>query len=153
MTPSKEDQRFAELVKSVAFWAVALIGLLFITAPKVNAADEQILASVVSSSPYYGKRQNYTKHCVEGTDRCFLIGDTPEYYVTTFTNGRAQLTVLTSAQFPIDVWFDIVRNCDTGTCYYRSAIMSSYQSPESLAIDEIQKREQLRYLLNPKRMY
>ena len=31
--------------------------------------------------------------------------------------------------------------------------MSQYQSPESLAIDEIQKREQVRYLLDPKRMY
>lgn len=153
MMNSQKDKFCSEIIKAVAFWFVAFVFALFFTAPKAEAADETVLASVISSSPYYGKRQNYTKHCEEGTTRCFLIGDTPQYYATIFTNGRVQFTVLTAAQFPIDVWYNVVRNCDTGTCYYRSAIMSDYQSPETLAIDEIQKREQIRYLLDPKRKY
>ena len=153
MTTSEKDKTYAKMISTVAFWIVAMVFCLFITGPNAQAADEEVLVSVISSYPYYGKRQNYTKHCVEGTTRCFLIGDTPQYYATIFTNGRVQFTVLTAAQFPIDVWFNVVRNCDTGTCYYRSAIMSEYQSPETLAIDEIQKREQLRYLLDPKRKY
>lgn len=148
-----EELRLINVAKDAMFWIIVLLSLLWFTTPNAKAADEEIVAAVISSTPYYGKRQTYSKHCVEGTTRCFLIGDTPQYYATTFTNGRVQFTVLTVAQFPIDVWFDVVRNCDDGKCVYRSAIMSQYQSPESLAIDEIQKREQVRYLLDPKRMY
>lgn len=153
MTSSERIDKFlAELFKSVVFWVVAAICFLSLSAV-CYAEDEHILAAVVESNPYYGKSQNYSKRCIEGTTRCWLIGDPPEYYATTFTNGRLQFTILTAAQFPHDLWFDIVRNCDSGKCAYKSAVLSQYQSPETLAIDEIQKQEQLRYLLNPKRMY
>ena len=142
-------------VNAVIFWAVVLIIALFVTKP-AQAADETLLVNVVQSSPYYGKNQKYNKECYEldnGNTRCFLVGETPKYYATTFTNGRQQFTILTVAQFPHDVWFEVIRNCDTGKCKYKSAIMSKYQSPETLAIDEIISREQQKYLNNPRRLY
>jgi hypothetical protein len=139
-------------VKATLFWLIVLLSAAFFTAP-VYADDEQILAQVSSSLPYYGKNQKYSKQCLEGTSRCWLIGEPPKYYATTFTNGRQQFTILTLAQFPHDLWFDVVRNCDTGKCYYHSAILSEYQSPETLAIQEILQREQHQYLNNPHRLY
>lgn len=146
-----------ELIKSVVFWAIVLIAALFITRP-AQAADELLLVNVVQSEPYYGNGQEYKKECVQvdnGNTRCFLVGQPPKYYATTFTNGRQQFTILTKAQFPHDVWFEVVRNCDGpgDDCTYKSAIMSQYQSPETMAIDEILAREQRRYLNNPRRMY
>lgn len=156
MSNSKLDFHI-ETFKSVVFWAVVLIAALYFSKPAV-AADEVILANVIQSAPYYGEGQEYKKQCValtDGNTKCFLMGQPPKYYATTFTNGRLQFTILTKAQFPHDVWFEVVRNCDgpEDDCVYKSAIMSKYQSPETMAIDEILSNEQRRYLNNPRRMY
>lgn len=152
---SAEDDyhRIIDQLASFIFWMLLLGLILRFGVPFAHAEDELVVANVVSSVPYYGKNQTYSKQCLEGTNRCWLIGDPPKYYATTFTNGRVQFLILTVAQFPHDVWFDVIRNCDTGKCVYKSAIMSKYQSPETLAIDEIVSREQTRYLQNPRRMY
>ena len=133
---------------------LCLISLYF-TRP-AQAADEVVVANVVQSTPYYGKNQGYHKECITneyGNEKCFLVGDMPKSYVTTFTNGREQFTMFTQVQFPHDVYFDVTRNCDSGRCVYKSAIMSQYQSPETMAIDEIIAREQQRYLNDPRRLY
>lgn len=151
----QDHTHFIRTVQAAVFWMVVLIGALFLTKP-VYAADERLLAQVLTSSPYYGKNQKYEKECYaldDGNTKCWLMPQPPKYFATTFTNGRQQFTVLTTAQFPHDQWFDVVRNCDTGKCYYKSAIVSEYQSPETRAIDEILTREQQRYLNNPRRLY
>lgn len=151
-----QDRVVKESHNRVVFFLVFLSILsLYFTRP-AEAADETVLVNVVQSTPYYGKNQKYNRECVQLTDgntKCFLVPEMPDYYATTFTNGRIQFTILTAAQFPHDVWFNVVRNCDTGKCEYKSAIMSEYQSPETMAIDEILAREQQRYLNNPRRMY
>ena len=139
-------------VKSVIFWAVALATMLFFTGP-VKAADDVVVAAVVESNPYYGANQEYVKYCKPDTHKCWLVPMPAEWFATTFTNGREQFTILTKAQFPHDIWFDVTRNCDTGECTYKSAILSSYQSSETLAIQEILQREQQKYLQNPNRLY
>lgn len=153
LSAAEDYSRIVDQAASFIFWMLIFGLVLRFGVPSAQAADETVVASVVSSVPYYGKNQTYSKQCLEGTNRCWLVGDMPKYYATTFTNGRVQFLILTVAQFPHDVWFDVVRNCDTGKCVYKSAIMSEYQSPETLAIDEILAREQNRYLQNPKRMY
>jgi hypothetical protein len=138
---------------TAAFWTLAAIGALWSSSPK---ADEVVLANVISSTPYYGENQKYEKKCYlldNGNTKCFLQGEKPKYYATTFTNGRVQFLILTKAQFPIDVWFEVTRDCSNDPCTYKRAVMSKYQSPETLAIDEIQTREQRRYINDPRRMY
>ncbi len=139
-------------INAAIFWMVVLCSALFITAP-AKAADDLVVAAVVESNPYYGANQQYVEYCKPGTHKCWLVPMPAEWFATTFTNGREQFTILTKAQFPHDIWFDITRNCDTGECKYKSAILSSYQSSETLAIQEILQREQQKYLQNPNRLY
>ena len=155
------NRRPIYIVREIIYWTFSiLIGTLLyfiLTTPYVKAAEETILMNVSSSSPYYEHGQPYEKECIRvsnGHQKCFLVPQPPEYYATVFVNGRDQITILTKAQFPHDVWFDVVVDCkEDDICHYKSAIMSEYQSPETMAIDEIITNEQRKYLLNPRRLY
>ena len=150
----RNDIQLANNIKALGFWAIVLFGLLVLTAPKSYAYQEVVTASVVESAEWFNGSRQYTKQCFgQGPNECEYVPAPAQYYRTTFQNGRHQITILTQVQFPVDVWFDLTRDCDKGECKYLRAIPSQYQSPESLAIDEITKKEQLRYLLRPNQMY
>ena len=150
----RNDIQLANNIKALGFWVVVLFILLVVTAPKAQAYEEVVTAAVVESTPWFNKNRQYTKQCFgQGPNECEYVPAPPQYYRTTFQNGQHQITILTQVQFPVDVWFDLTRNCDNGECKYLRALPSKYQSPETLAIDEIMKKEQLRYLLRPQQMY
>lgn len=153
MTPS---ENFFEQLKSIIFWLV-FFGCLLVFVDNAKAEDEVILANVIQSAPYYGEKgQEYIEQCDARSTpsrKCTWVGKPAEYFATTFTTGMEQITILTKSQFPHDIWFEITRNCDSGSCKYKRAILSQYQSPETLAIDEILTSEQRRYQNNPRRMY
>ncbi len=151
----QDSTKLADNIRIFGFWAIILLGLLFLTAPiKAVAYEEVVTMAVVESTPWFNKNRQYTKQCFgQGPNECEYIPAPTEYYRTTFQDGKRQVSILTQVQFPVDVWFDLTRNCDQGECKYLRAMPSQYQSPESLAIDEITKKEQLRYLLRPQQLY
>ena len=150
----QHDIRLANNVRAFGFWIAVLFILLVATAPKAQAYEEVLTMSVVESTPWYNKNRQYSKQCFDqGPNECEYVPAPPQYYQTTFQDGRRQVTILTQVQFPVDVWFDLTRNCDKSECKYLRALPSHYQSPETLAIDEIVKKEQIRYLLRPQQLY
>lgn len=143
-----------EQIKSVIFWVVAAIIGLIATLPNANAQAQIVTAAVISSDPWHGNSRSFTKKCFGGeANECKYVGADPEYFKTTFQGNGYQFTILTHVQMPVDVWFDVTRSCSNGDCEYLKARPSKYQSPESLAIQEILLKEQIRYVTDPHRLY